>query len=104
MSIVRTSRIRDGLGIPSVVLGILGAVPLYAGQPRDSGGGSETAVLERYSALAEFSDELDWETEFEFISRAIDNVWEQNGWDDEANQFARTLARDVAAIPPWNLM
>lgn len=51
--------------------------------------------------LGEDFTELDWRKEYRNIDRALFNVWRENGWNDEADLFARDLAREVSAIPPW---
>lgn len=42
-----------------------------------------------------------WEDEYTNIAAALRTVWEQNGWNDEADLYARDLALDVSKIPPW---
>ncbi len=54
-----------------------------------------------FAGLADHFGGLDWDREYEFITRAVHNVWARNGWDEEADRFARDLITEVAAIPPW---
>lgn len=61
-------------------------------------------ILDSFGRLAEHMDESGWERESESITRAIDNLWERNGWTTEADRFAREAACEVAAIPPWRVM
>jgi len=73
------------------------AVPAFA-QTEDE----PLADVER--RIADVAGDLDWEQEFASIKTAINNVWQQNEWDDEPHRFARDLALEVAAIPPWQFM
>ena len=61
----------------------------------------EEALLETFRQLTEPMHQLDWDKEYVFIKRALDDVWQRNGWTDEADRYARDLACEVAAIPPW---
>ncbi|UCC31695.1 MAG: hypothetical protein JSU86_05325, partial [Phycisphaerales bacterium] len=61
----------------------------------------DPAVLESIRGITEPMEGLDWEQEYPHIERAVDNIWQRNGWADEADRFARDLACEVAAIPPW---
>ncbi len=45
-----------------------------------------------------------WDQQIEIIEPAIDRLWEQNGWTDDADLFARDTSKDVARIPPWRVM
>ncbi len=58
-------------------------------------------IVRQFNGLEEQLEGFDWEEEHRRITEMIDRVWEQNGWDGEADLYARDLARDVAAIPPW---
>ena len=33
----------------------------------------------------------------------MERVFERNGWDDEADQFAMRVASHVASVPPWDI-
>ncbi len=59
---------------------------------------SDPRVFEAFDQLA---DHTDWDAEYPNIVRAIDNIWQRNGWNDESDIFARDLARELTAIPPW---
>lgn len=43
----------------------------------------------------------DWDEQYATIERAIDRMWEENGWQEESDQFAKSLLLKVSAIPPW---
>ena len=66
--------------------------------------GPDPAVLESIRSITEPMQGLDWDQEYLHVERAVDNIWERNGWADEADRFARDLACEVAAIPPWEPM
>lgn len=59
------------------------------------------AVAEIDRLTAEFKKLGDWEAQYEIIDRAMDRAWSRNGWDSEADLFARQMIREVARIPPW---
>lgn len=42
-----------------------------------------------------------WDTQYLLIEEAVDNIFQQHGWNSEADVFARDLARDVGRISPW---
>ncbi len=61
-------------------------------------------ILDSFGRLAEHMDEPGWERESQSITRSIDKLWEQNGWTTDGDRFARDVAREVASIPPWQVM
>ena len=63
--------------------------------------GSGDARLRAHERLEGLMDQEQWATKYQFLQRAINNVWEQNRWTSEADWFAQSVARRVAAIPPW---
>ena len=62
---------------------------------------SDPRVFEAFDQLGTLADHTDWEAEYPNIERAINNIWQRNGWSDEADTFARDLACEIAAVPPW---
>lgn len=82
----------------SIVLTLLIPPITGLGQPADE----PLADVER--RIADVAGDLDWEQEYASIKTAINNFWRQNGWDDEPQRFARDLALEVTAIPPWQFM
>ncbi len=58
-------------------------------------------LLDRFRRLSEHMDQKGWENEYQLIESAIENVWQRNGWSDEADLFARETACEIAAVPPW---
>jgi len=59
------------------------------------------ALLNRFSGLNQGPNRLDWEAEHPNLARAMHNIWNRNGWTDEADRFALDAACDIASIPPW---
>lgn len=45
----------------------------------------------------------DWEHEADLGRNYFDNVWSENRWSSDADQFARRVGKAVVEIPPWNL-
>lgn len=43
----------------------------------------------------------DWSIQADMIDSFMDKVWDRNGWNTEADVFARRLTNEVAHIPPW---
>ena len=43
----------------------------------------------------------DWDKQYATIEKAIDRMWKEHGWDNEADLFAREMISKVAKIPPW---
>ncbi|MEK6674914.1 MAG: hypothetical protein AABZ47_04580 [Planctomycetota bacterium] len=54
--------------------------------------------------LTEHGKAINWEAEFPHFERHFDRMWKENGWNDEADCFSHDLIRDVARIPPWQVM
>lgn len=64
-------------------------------------GVAERAMGNDLAELLRDVHKLDWDEQAREIDHVLSNVWRQNGWNDEADQFARELARDVSQVPPW---
>ena len=43
-----------------------------------------------------------WDKQYGVIRQATDSIWRQQGWNDEADRFARQLMLDVSKRPPWD--
>ena len=85
----------------AALLGSLFGLPalLRAGDKPESP--IEGAILEKFKQLSGFSEESNWQEETARIERAIDNLWSRNRWTNEPDEFAKALAQEVGAIPPW---
>lgn len=44
----------------------------------------------------------DWDNQRALIDEATDNIFQQQGWNSESDQWARSLMRDVGRVSPWN--
>jgi len=44
---------------------------------------------------------MGWDRQQQMMEQATDEMFRQNGWNSEPDQFARNLLRDVGQIPPW---
>ncbi|MCG3139076.1 MAG: hypothetical protein HJJLKODD_02954 [Phycisphaerae bacterium] len=42
-----------------------------------------------------------WDEQYALIEEVINNVWTDNGWNDEADRVARDAALQISRIPPW---
>jgi len=61
-----------------------------------------TATIDQ--GFAELIGRYDWSSDAPNVKRAVEAVFEQNGWDTESDRFASQLASEVAQIPPWDPM
>lgn len=43
-----------------------------------------------------------WEEQYHVVEQATDNIFEQQGWNSEQDQFARNVMREVGKVAPWN--
>jgi hypothetical protein len=62
------------------------------------------SLLDFNRKLADQIGHIDWNQETKGIHRQLQRVWAQNGWDNEADQFALHVAEEVSAIPPWQVV
>jgi hypothetical protein len=42
-----------------------------------------------------------WDQQYVVIDQATSNVFKQQGWASEPDQYAQSLMRDIGRIPPW---
>lgn len=58
-----------------------------------------------YSGIIEMNEAVKglgpWKDQYADIVRSMNNLWRQNGWDNEADRYALDLVLDVGKIPPW---
>lgn len=73
-------------------------VPAVPEQPVD------WSVVDRFGEMKESAHPVDWSKEVGYIDQALERVWQKNEWNDDAGRFAFDLAREVLAIPPWQVM
>jgi hypothetical protein len=83
------------------VCGVVFAVVPYA----RAGSGDKarnSAEIDRISSIgAELAKLGDWEDQYAEIELTVDRLWEENGWTEEPDLFAKNLVCELAAIPPW---
>ncbi|MEK7756602.1 MAG: hypothetical protein AAB385_05270, partial [Planctomycetota bacterium] len=65
---------------------------------------SQEALFAQFSDLKEPLDGFDWDEEAGRLRRAAESVWQRNGWNEESDTFAREVACEVTAIPPWDVV
>lgn len=61
------------------------------------GGPGMAATLEKLKKLGPWDEQAKW------ITSAQQAVFERNGWNSEADQYARRLASTIESLPPWRL-
>lgn len=73
-----------------------------------TGAPAQTPPPHDLSGLQSVADQVrrfgPWERQYAFFERAIARIWSNNGWRDESDDFAYQTFRDVARIPPWEVM
>ncbi len=100
-----SSVIGHGPRRPSIVLGILvGCLAGWASadEPADAPPKASAKQIKQLGQLEETAEKLgSWENQYQFLEDATDNIFRQQGWDSEADQYARNLVRDVGRISPF---
>ncbi len=76
---------------------------VHAGEPDAKRSDDDWARFGSFEDMAESAEGLDWKKESARWLRAVDKVWERNGWDSEAQLHARNMVHDVAVVPPWDV-
>ncbi|MFH1418621.1 MAG: hypothetical protein ABII12_10110 [Planctomycetota bacterium] len=70
-------------------------------QPADKG----QVTPDQLKQIQELQKDADligsWDQQSLLMNEATDNIFAQQGWDSEADQYARQLMRNVGGIPPW---
>ncbi len=99
-----------GIGHVGFVLVALATWSVGSAAAPDGDGATPTNPTAEPTSLASFSDlkeslaGLNWDEEAQRLRRAAETVWERNGWTDESDRFARDVACEVTAIPPWDVV
>jgi hypothetical protein len=65
---------------------------------------SQEVLFAQFSDLREPLAGFDWDEEAGRLRRAAESVWQRNGWNEESDTFAREVACEVTAIPPWDVV
>jgi hypothetical protein len=64
----------------------------------------EQDVLSGLDRLSEEFEKLGtWEEQVPELAKAVEDVWARAGWNTESDLFARSVATEVAAVPPWQI-
>ncbi len=82
-----------------------GAAPALAqGTDRESPPARRTPE-DVYTGIIEMNEAVKglgpWKDQYADMVRSMNNLWRQNGWDDEADRYALNLALEVGEVPPW---
>jgi len=64
----------------------------------------QASMFAQFSDLTETLAGFDWDEEARRLRRAAEIVWQRNGWNEESDTFARDVACEVTAIPPWDVV
>lgn len=57
--------------------------------------------LKEAEDLVKTTKAMGWDRQYQVMEQATDEMFRQNGWNSEPDQFARNLLREVGQIPPW---
>lgn len=57
--------------------------------------------LKEAEEIVKTTKAMGWDRQQQMMEQATDEMFRQNGWNSEPDQFARNLLRDVGQIPPW---
>jgi hypothetical protein len=99
-------RLSARIGFALVVVTLCGALAIASDRAEE---GQTTEPSPQEAVLAWFSDlreplaGFNWDEEADRVRRAAESLWKRNGWNDEADRFAREVACEVTAIPPWDV-
>ena len=76
--------------------------PALADAP-DKGEATEE-VMRMDREVTELAKQLgDWSEHNDIIADALVQMWKRNGWNSEADLYAKDLAMDITEIPPWKI-
>lgn len=53
--------------------------------------------------LSSFEENIGWENEQINIAHAVHQIYQQNGWNSEADSFSLGVIEEVSRIPPWQM-
>lgn len=92
--------------LAAVVVGTACAQPPpdRPGPPRPPRGGPDEAMAGMMRGLfSSFEENIGWENEQINISHAVEQIYQQNGWNSEADSFSLGVIEEVSRIPPWQM-
>jgi len=101
---VRIPLVRNGLLVAFVVTSASAAQPVHSARRV-----SRTPAATRSAVSPDEIQQLQqqiralgpWQEQHRLIVQATENLWRRNRWDSEPDRFARRVAIEVSAIPPW---
>lgn len=74
--------------------------PALADEPDQRQATEEFVRMDR--EVTELAKQLgDWSEHNDIIADALAQMWKRNGWNSEADLYAKDLATDITEIPPW---
>ncbi len=81
------------------------AIDLHAQEPSPprGGAGKPWSPLDGFRGFETLLSGFSWDDEAQRLRQAATGLWKRNGWNDEADLFARDVACEVTAIPPWDM-
>jgi hypothetical protein len=92
------------MGRTLILVAALGSVWPAMAQPEPKEPPDEQDVLSGLDRLGKEFEKLGtWEEQVPELTRAVEDVWARAGWNTESDLFARSVATEVAAIPPWQI-
>ncbi len=73
------------------------------GRMRDPGEEAPRPLFEQFRTMMRAVRELGpWEQQHAYIQSALTDVYQQNGWTSESDQFSFQLIDAVHSVPPWD--
>lgn len=67
-------------------------------------GPAQAAGIARINGIGREVEKLgDWDTLYNEMAPGVDAFWQQQGWDEEADDFALDTFHQVASVPPWQV-
>lgn len=92
--------------LPRLLLISAVAVCPALAQSEDDGESAPKAVKEGLRQAAQLMDVAKsvgpWDKQFQLMEEATENVFNQQGWNSEPDQFAANVMREVGRVPPWD--
>lgn len=79
------------------------AAPGQEARPDEDDGPGLRELQQRAWRLIRATQQLDWNEQYGFMIDAVEQVYEQNGWDSESDLFSLEMVREVGALPPWEV-
>jgi hypothetical protein len=92
--------LRWGCGLCATWIVLAAPIPAFAQE--DDNPAIQQWQIEQAQRILEQTKKLGpWETQAQVIEDATNNMFQQQGWNSESDQFSRDVLREVSKIPPW---